>query len=219
MKEALVEKTLKVIETISKMEFVNSFFLVGGTALALQLNHRLSEDLDFMYWKKSKKEKQNIGIEKIKNELMQIFSISKVNILGNNHVEIYIEEGVKLSFYVPDRIQPVIKPVKYLNNLILADIDCIASLKLELLLRRDEFRDYYDLFCIFKNKNSEDIKQIINNALKYSEHQLRTKNLIGMLSNSERFKHNVDFSQLLPKYSVTPKEIELFMMERMRELF
>ena len=216
MKEALVEKTLKVIETISKMEFVKSYFLVGGTALALQLKHRLSEDLDFMSWKQSKNDKQNINVEKIKNELAQNFVINKIDILGNNHIEIYIDDGVKLSFYASDKLKPAIKPVHYLNNLILADEDCIAALKMELFLRRNEFRDYYDLYCILKNKDAKEIKQIISNALKYSEYHLKTKNLIGMLTNSERFKYNATFVQLAPKYTVTAKEIESFMVEQMR---
>ncbi|GHU67526.1 hypothetical protein FACS189413_02450 [Bacteroidia bacterium] len=162
MREALVEKTLKVIEVISRKEFVKSYFLVGGTALALQLKHRLSEDLDFMCWKQFKKDKQNIDLEKIKNELTQNFTINKIDILGNNHVEIYTDDGVKLSFYAPDKIKPIIKPVYYLNNLILADEDCIASLKMEVFLRRNEFRDYYDLYCILKNKNIETTKRIKN---------------------------------------------------------
>jgi len=219
MKEALVEKTLKVIEPISMMEFVKLYFLVGGTALALQLKHRLSEDLDFMCWKQSKKDKQSINIEKIKNELAQNFTIDKVDILGNNHIEIYIDGGVKLSFYAPDKIKPAIKPVHYLNNLILADEECIAALKMETFLRRNEFRDYYDLYCILQNKDRETIKQIVSNALKYSEYHLKSKNLIGMLTNSERFKYNTAFAQLAPKYLITAKEIEAFMVERMRGLY
>jgi predicted nucleotidyltransferase component of viral defense system len=219
MKEALVEKTQKVIEEISNMEFVKSFYLVGGTALALQLQHRLSEDLDFMCWKQSQKDKQNINIEKIKNEIVKKFTINNIDILGDNHIEIYIVDGVKLSFYAPDKIKPVINPVHYLNNLILADVDCIASLKMEVFLRRNEFRDYYDLYCILKDKNIEETKQIINNALKYSEHHLKSKNLIGMLTNSERFKPNASFAKLLPKYQITAKEIESFMQERMRNIY
>jgi predicted nucleotidyltransferase component of viral defense system len=219
MKEALVEKRLKVIEAISNMEFVKSFFLVGGTALALQLKHRLSEDLDFMCWKQSKKEKQNINIAKIKSELAQVFTIQKVDILDNHHIEIFIEEHVKLSFYAPDKIKPAITPVHYLNNLILADEASIASLKMELLLRRNEFRDYYDLYCVLKDKDAETTKQIINNALKYSEHHLKTKNLIGMLTNAERFKYNDAFAQLAPQYPVSAKEIELFMLEKIRVLY
>ena len=219
MKEALVEKTLKVIDKISKMEFVKSYYLVGGTALALQIKHRLSEDLDFMNWKNFKNDKQDINIRQIKNELAQSFIIDKVDILGNNHIEIYIDNNVKLSFYVPDRIKPVIKPVTYLNNLILADIDCIAALKMEVLLRRNEFKDYYDLYCILNDKDLETVIEIISKAYKYSKHHLKSKNLIGMLTNSERFNKSLDFSELEPKYQITAKEIEGFMIELMKKLY
>jgi len=218
MEEALVKKTLKVIEEISKMKFVKSFFLVGGTALSLQIKHRLSEDLDFMCWKQLKKDKPNINIGIITNELSQVFSIQKVDILGNNHIEILIADHVKLSFYAPDKIKPNITPFHYLNNLVLADEATIASLKMELLLRRNEFRDYYDLYCILKNKDIEATKQIIMNALKYSEYHLKTKNLIGMLTNADMFIYNAEFAQLAPKYQVTSKEIAQFMSERMQEL-
>ncbi|GHT72387.1 hypothetical protein AGMMS50262_00880 [Bacteroidia bacterium] len=120
MKEALVEKTLKVIESISKMDFVKSYFLVGGTALSLQIKHRLSEDLDFMQWKQTKNDNPKIEIDKIKN------------------------------------------------------------------------------------------------ALKYSRHHLKSKNLIGMLANSERFKPNIDFENLQPKYKISPKEIETFMIKHLK---
>jgi hypothetical protein len=133
MEEALVNNTIKVIDSISKMEFVKSFFLVGGAALALQLKHRLSEDLDFMCWENNRNDKQNINIKNIKNELAQKFTIEKIETIGDNQIEIYID-GVKLSFYAPDKIKPVINPIHYLNNLILADIDCIASMKMELFL-------------------------------------------------------------------------------------
>jgi hypothetical protein len=82
---------------------------------------------------------------------------------------------------------------------------------MELMLRRAVFRDYYDLYCIFRQKTTEEIKNIIGNALKYSEHTLKSKNLIGMLLNSDRFKSDASFAQLHPKYAVTTEEIAQFM--------
>jgi len=45
--EALFSKTKQVLEELSKEEFLDSFYLAGGTALAIQLGHRKSVDLDF----------------------------------------------------------------------------------------------------------------------------------------------------------------------------
>ena len=53
----LAPQTSEVFERITCLECIKSFVLVGGTALSLQLNKRQSEDLDFMCWKKSAKDK------------------------------------------------------------------------------------------------------------------------------------------------------------------
>lgn len=45
------EKTLPVLEAISKLDCVKPYLLVGGTALALQLATCESKDLDFMTWR------------------------------------------------------------------------------------------------------------------------------------------------------------------------
>ena len=44
IKKTLVEKTSKIFEKISKKELIKSYYPVGCTALALQINHRLNED-------------------------------------------------------------------------------------------------------------------------------------------------------------------------------
>jgi predicted nucleotidyltransferase component of viral defense system len=120
---------------------------------------------------------------------------------------------------MPEKKMPVIRPVHYLNNLTLVDEDCIASLKIEVLLRRMEFRDYYDLYCILEHKTPDETKQIIENALRYSEHHLKSKNLIGMLTNSDRFQHSSTFNQLAPKYLISAKEIEAFMIDKLKSIF
>jgi hypothetical protein len=216
MEKALTDKTLQVIEAISEMEFAKSYYLVGGTALSLQLHHRLSEDLDFMRWQRVKNEKTEIPLAEIKRELSGCLCIDAVNILNFNQITMLIEGGVKLSFYAPLKRQPTIQPVRYLNNLVLADVDCIAALKMETMLRRNEYRDYYDLYCILKDKSPDAIKSIINNALRYSEHNLKSKNLIGMLTNPDRFVPSASFAALHPVLTITPQEIAAFMVEKLQ---
>ena len=50
--KGLAEKTANIFDGISKMESIKPYTLVGGTALSLQIGARLSEDLDFMKWRK-----------------------------------------------------------------------------------------------------------------------------------------------------------------------
>ena len=45
-KEIILPETLELLEQLKKDPLLDDFFLVGGTALALQIGHRLSVDLD-----------------------------------------------------------------------------------------------------------------------------------------------------------------------------
>lgn len=220
MNEAVVERTTKAILSISTMDCIKPYYLVGGTALSLQINHRLSEDLDFMRWQKHKNEKMSVDVKNISAELKaKNHTINSIDILEHNHVEFLIDDNVKLSFYAPEKREPAIQTVPFLNNINLLDTATIASLKMEVLLRRSNFRDYYDLYFILKDKTQEEIVSIINNALKYSGHTLRSKNLIGKLLNYEQFKIDAEFKNLMPKSTISAKEIALFMEEKVKTSF
>jgi predicted nucleotidyltransferase component of viral defense system len=47
LKDAMPPMTKDVFEILQPRKELESFVLIGGTALALQAHHRLSEDLDF----------------------------------------------------------------------------------------------------------------------------------------------------------------------------
>lgn len=212
MEKALIEKTKQAIHSISELETIKPYYLVGGTALSIQIEHRLSEDLDFMRWQKTKDEPMEVDISSITKELIEKkHIINSTNILEKNHVEFQIDGGIKLSFYAPEKREPKIKTVPFLNNINLVDTNTIATLKMETMLRRSNFRDYYDLYFILKNKKKSEIVSIIDNALKYSGHNMKSKNLIGKLCNYEKFIPDNDFKNLNPQIDITPQKIAEFM--------
>ena len=43
----MTEGQLRLYEKLAQQEFINDFYLAGGTALALQIGHRRSIDFDF----------------------------------------------------------------------------------------------------------------------------------------------------------------------------
>lgn len=45
--KTLLPNTLRALKLASKLTIIKKSYLAGGTALALHLGHRLSEDLDF----------------------------------------------------------------------------------------------------------------------------------------------------------------------------
>lgn len=205
--KGLAPYTQAIFEAVSNLECIKPYLLVGGTALSLQIGTRQSEDLDFMKWRTSKTENMEVAWFQIEKELASVGEIQHKDILDIDHVE-FLVSGVKLSFYACPKYSPVNNPVNYLNNIRLADVGSIGAMKMEVMLRRSNFRDYYDIFSILKSGVS--INDLISLALSYSGHKLKSKNLLAMLTNSNRFTRDVGFDQLQPVYSVTAQEIEEF---------
>ncbi len=201
----LAPNTNKIFESISNLDCIKSYVLVGGTALSLQLATRESEDLDFMSWRKNKNDKREIDWPIIRKELESIGNVEKIDILDFDHVE-FVLDGVKISFYISPNSSPLSQEICWLNNLRVADKVAIGAMKMEVLLRRSKFRDYYDIYSLIEDGVS--IHDMINAALKYSGHKLKSKNLMAMLTRSERFMFDLDLTHLNPIYSVTPKDIE-----------
>lgn len=139
----------------------------------------------------------------INRELETVGVVEKCDILDIDHVE-FIVNGVKLSFYANPNYSPVKEPVACLNNIVLADKTSIGAMKMEVMLRRSQYRDYYDIYSLLEA--GEDLNEMMSLALKYSGH--RSKNLIAMLTRSDRFIEDRNFESLNPVYAITPKEIE-----------
>lgn len=205
--KGLAPHTKQVFEAVSRLDCIKPYLLVGGTALSLQIENRQSEDLDFMKWRTSKAEKMEVAWYQIERELTMIGDIQHKDILDIDHVE-YLVSGVKFSFYACPKYSPVSESVDYLNNLKLADVKSIGAMKMEVMLRRSNFRDYYDIYSILKY--GVPVNDIISLALSYSGHKLKSKNLLAILTNGNRFTRDARFEQLEPVYDVTALEIEEF---------
>lgn len=205
--KGLAPHTKQLFESVSKLDCIKPYLLVGGTALSLQIGTRQSEDLDFMRWRVSKTEKMEVAWYQIEKELATVGNIQHKDILDIDHVE-YLVSGVKFSFYACPKYTPVVKSVDFLNNLKLADVKSIGAMKMEVMLRRSNFRDYYDIYSILKSGVS--INDLISLALNYSGHRLKSKNLLAILTNGNRFVRDAHFEQLKPVYTVTAQEIESY---------
>ena len=213
---SLAPHTGKVFETISRLECIKSYTLVGGTALSLQIEKRQSEDLDFMIWQQKKSDKCDVNWPAIKKELESVGEIKKYEVGDFNFVS-FIFEDVKLSFYAPPRKAiSSMNRIPYLNNLYLADIESIGAMKMEAMLRRSKFRDYYDIYSILKEGG--DLNKMINAALEHSEHKLRSRSLLSMLTNGKLFAKEKGFEELQPVYDVSAIDIQEYIKERLLEI-
>ncbi len=208
--KGLAPHTQRIFESVAVLECIKPYILVGGTALSLQICTRQSEDLDFMKWRTSKDESPEVDWFHIEKELETIGEIQSRNLLDMDHVE-FVLEGVKLSFYSSPKYSPVKEPIPCLHNLRIADIRSIGAMKMEVMMRRSNFRDYYDIYSILKTGIS--IWEMVSIALDYSGHRLKTKNILAILTNGARFRRDERFSQLSPIYQVTTEEIECYIKD------
>ncbi len=209
----LAPHTREIFEKVAQMDCIKPYVLVGGTALSLQLGTRQSEDLDFMKWRTSRDEKPEVQWAQIERELCGVGRVELRDILDIDHVEFRVS-GVKLSFYASSKHSPLHAPRSYLHNLRLADVKAIGAMKMEVMLRRSTFRDYYDIYSILKS--GVPLEELIEAALAYSGHKLKTKNLLAMLTKGDRFTRDARFEQLAPLYEVSAAEIEAFIKKSLR---
>ena len=205
-----------VFEQISKLECIKDYTLIGGTALSLQLGHRLSEDLDFCRWHKRKGEKLWVNWRQIQEELSKIGSTEK-NLLAETQCD-FLVEGVKITFLDDNRSKepPMFKKIPFLNNLKLADIESIGTMKLEVMSRRSAYRDFYDLYCILKTENVS-FDNIIKNTGNYTNHDLSTKGMFITLARAGEVKIEKSFLKLIPVYDIPPRKIQQFFMEKAQQ--
>ena len=214
MRQGLTTNIEAIIEQVAQLECIKPYILCGGTALAIQIGHRKSEDLDFMMWRISKTEKPEVNWNAIERELKEkIGEIENFNMLGFDQVE-FVVKGVKFSFFVSDNLSPVTAPTEYLGNIRLADIESIMAMKMEVMLRRMKFRDYYDIYCMLQEGYS--IHNGIEKALNLSRHRLSSKNIIAMLLGGQFVPDN-NFTTLEPKYDVTKEQIREYVMQKLKE--
>lgn len=213
--KSLAPHTGQVFEAISKLECIKPFTLVGGTALSLQIEKRQSEDLDFMKWLTKRNEKPEVNWPSIKSELESIGIIKDYEVGGFDFVSFNFE-GVKLSFYAaPRKAISSMKRIPYLNNMYLSDMESIGAMKMEAMLRRAKFRDYYDIYSILKEGG--DLNKMILAALEHSDHKLRTRGLLNMLTTGKNFIREKGFEELLPVYDVTAYDIQEFIKKKLLE--
>lgn len=213
MRQGLTANIDAIIEQVAEMECIKPYILCGGTALAMQIGHRKSEDLDFMMWRKSKTEKPEVNWNAIEKELIEkVGEIENFNMLGFDQVE-FLVKGVKFSFFVSDNYSPVTSPIDDLGNIRLADMESIMAMKMEVMLRRMKFRDYYDIYSILREGYS--IHNGIEKALSLSRHRLSAKNIIAMLLGGQFIPDN-NFTALEPKYDVTKEEIRQYILHKLR---
>lgn len=216
--QGLAENTNKIFEALSKLNSIKDYILIGGSAISLQINKRISEDLDFCKWSTNlKKDKPTVDWPGIEKELSTIGNVYSKDVLGFDQVN-FILNDVKMTFLTKqENLSPVKNTVPILNNIKVADLDALGIMKVEVILRRSLWRDYYDIYSLLKEGIS--LKNMIDGASLYSHRKLKTRDALNFLSNSNNYKKEKDFHLLNPFYNIDAKSIEALVISEIKKYY
>lgn len=206
--EGLSPAANAIIESFSSLEILKDYYLIGGTSLAIQINHRLSEDLDFCQWIPELNVKHAIPVKEIHEELEKKFGNVEKNQLSFHQVDFLVKEAmVKITFYQTDLKKPDFTPIPLVGNISMADLSVLGGSKMYVVTQRDALRDYYDLL-ILRREDRLTVQQMVEQARIISSKttpELLRDVFNGFSFDGNRFKIS-DLDKLEPKYNVTPDD-------------
>lgn len=175
------ENTKSVFEKLSETNFIKKYTLVGGTALSLQIKHRLSEDLDFIF------DGEKLNTTTIKRNISKLFTDFRIIKQDYDYQIDFVINNSKITFFssgavlIPFSVKEHSFCYKKIN---VATIETIAALKFSAIAQRNTIRDYYDLYFI--SKYVLNLKHIIDktrellpnlSSITYTETLVFTKDL------------------------------------------
>lgn len=200
----LLPKTKTLLLDLEKTsDFLNNFTLVGGSAIALYLCHRKSEDLDFFTWSDNFNKKQILDyIKRFKRKEIINESKSSLDLLIN---------GVNLTFF--NAKWPFLMPLTA-QRLNIAPIEILAAMKVHTLFLRAKYRDYYDLYCMAKEKMS------LQDIFKYSQtiiEEINFKLFCAALIYVEDIEDE-NIRHLEPRFNISKEEIRAFFEKKIKQL-
>jgi hypothetical protein len=122
--------------------FKKDFYLAGGTAIAVHIGHRYSLDFDLFTSGDIKRK----GLKM----LMARHNYTVQQILFEDSIQLHcIVNGVKLTFF--QFPYPITPSVEFEKTIKMPDLLTLAAMKAFALGGRGKWKDYVDLYYIFKN--------------------------------------------------------------------
>jgi hypothetical protein len=234
---SLHPQTQAVFATLAGSELTRGFLLIGGTALALHIAHRISNDLDFLFTQPNGKlPTQHIdqlvahlrALGRRADLITDSSAESTFRINTGEHLSDYARDyaidGVKVTFFAANaRRQP--KRFAYWENaprdlkancaFAVLSLDGLKIAKTLVLQDRVRSRDLFDLMILMRD-HGYSIDSVFDNVSRLSDGaqdgELERLILRGLIPIDQR-----DEGLQAVKVSITLDEIYTFFDERLRE--
>lgn len=174
-KEAITPEMLDVLHKLMSVEALAPFRLVGGTAIALQIGHRKSIDIDLFC-------NEQVNKQSIVASIQQNFADTEC-FTTSYCINARIKD-VKIDIYDQWSI-PFVKPILTEDGIRISALEDLAAFKLTAFTERREKKDYIDLYFLF---NKFDGVELLKDYKKYNP-LLSQKSLLFAL-------HEVDTAEV-----------------------
>lgn len=145
---AIDPDTLSLLKQLQALPVLAETRLVGGTALALQLGHRISVDLDFFG-------KLNCT-EDLSNEFSAIGKTEKASGTPDGKMAFFYINGVKVDCVSYD-IYAWLEPPVETAGVCLAGVRDIAAMKVHAITNRGTRKDFVDMARLLDDYSLKDI--------------------------------------------------------------
>lgn len=197
-REILTDKQIKLLPLLKA--FSGEFGLVGGTAIALHFGHRQSVDFDLFT-------NTQFDNAKIRKKVLQ-FSMVEGVLTDESDQYTIVADGVKMTFlHYPFRIDFT----EMFDVMIrLPDVLTLAAMKAYTLGRRAKWKDYVDLYFIFKGFHT--LKEVASKA----------EQIFGVDFNEKLFRvqlayfEDIDYTEkimYMPEFETSDTAIKKALME------
>lgn len=141
--------TLGLLKRLMSKPYLDQFFLVGGTALALQMGHRVSVDLDLFTI-------ADFNQEDLLASLRHDFEVI-VEVTSPSIFIVRIEE-VKVDF-VRFRYK-ILYPMMTIESVRMLELRDVAPMKMDAVTKRGSKKDFYDIYFLLQQMALEEILKL-----------------------------------------------------------
>lgn len=207
--ETVAPQTLDLIKTLLKDARLDEFVLVGGTALSLQIGHRISIDIDLFSDKP-------FDAANIASHLQENYRTESVKTLKNG-VFCFIED-IKVD--VMSHQYPWVKDLVVSDGIRMISLEDIGAMKLHAIVqsgsRLKDFIDIYflleqlsfqDLFDSYEKKYPDANRAVVQNALLYhSDIKPSSIDMVGKSIDFESIASRIEASILNPSKIFTQQK-------------
>ena len=166
----------ELLKKISEVVSIDDYYMIGGTAISLQLGLRESYDFDFCV-------KSEFNNEILLNELRNIGNVEVIqNQKGTCDV---LLNGVQVSFfYYPNKVINDFVKTEEMPKLKIASALDIAVMKMVAIGGRGAKKDFFDLYNIIEKCNIT-VDELVNGLMQKCGDNINYVNIIMGLSYFE----------------------------------